>query len=118
MDPDHRPGLKNPARTDLPDKRDIRLKKIIALEFRPSDPTHVMENAVFQLPLKFIDTIKVQLDGVPVAIRVTNDRNSRSDRGRDAQLFIQLTLQRRPQLFPRLDLTAGKFPLERHKLVF
>src|ERR1051326_1180234 len=75
-----------------------------------------MKDAVLKLALKFINTIKVEFYRISIAVGVLNHCNPFSDFSPDAELFIQLALQRRPQLFFRFHLAAGKFPLQRHGL--
>ena len=52
-----------------------------------------------------------------MAVVVADARDRRADGCLDAQLFVQLTGQRLLRAFARLDLAAGKLPLERHRLI-
>ena len=81
------------------------------------DPTHVAEDAVVQVSLKFVDDIETEFDCAAVFVVVADARDFVANRGIDAEFLDQFAAKGIARLFARFDFAAGEFPFQRHRLV-
>src|SRR5215510_15484331 len=109
--------LEDLAGTDLLDESNVGLEKVVSGKLSAFHPTHIVKDTVLDFSLEVIDAVEVQFHRVPGAIAMSDHRHSRANRRFDAELFLQLPPQRRPESFLGLNLAAGELPLERHGLL-
>src|SRR5215469_10509392 len=116
----HKPAP--PLNSNLPfcqllNERNISFEKIVIQHFLPRRPTNVAENSILDFARIALHQIEVQLDSVAILVPMTNGRHLRPNRGANPKFLFQLPTERVFRPFLRLNLAAGEFPLQRHRLM-
>jgi len=109
--------LKQPARSQLANKKPIRSQKVIPRQLTQWAPPKIIENPVRHLTSKLVNRKKLQIDRTSAAICMTRMRDPNPDIRGNAQLFIQLTPQSLFRAFAVLYLPPGKLPFQSHRLI-
>src|SRR5262249_9815428 len=123
-------GEANSTFSQISDQTNIGFQKVVARHFGLAHPAHVAEDAILDLASELLHQIELQLYGSwrpvvswlfvrwgRVVVVVPDGGDLAPDRRPNTQLFFQLALQSLLRFFARLDLAAGKLPLERHGLM-
>ena len=82
------------------------------------DPTHVLKDAVGERAGKSIHAEEPQFHAAAILVGVNKTRDLLADLGIDAEFFFEFALEGGDRLFAGLDLSAGKLPLQRKRLIF
>lgn len=95
----------------------IRFEKLKLRDPFSRLPTDLLEDAVFEFALESLNVEEVQFDSTTGLVCVPDDRNAATNVGANSQFFIQFTHQGGRELLTRFDLSSGKLPLQRKRLI-
>src|ERR1700690_4430478 len=95
----------------------IGFQEIERRQIRSRSPPHIFKNSVLDFAFVLANCIEAQFDCRPILIFVPNPRHLFPNGRVDAEFFIQFPVQRGARLLALFNLSARKFPFERHGLM-
>jgi hypothetical protein len=110
-------GLEQFAGGEVADESAVCGEEFVVGEFFEPYPLQLVEDFVLQLAIEGRDREELQVDGSAVAVVVADSSDALSDPGVDAQFFLEFANEGLFRAFALLDLSAGKLPLQGHRLV-
>ena len=101
----------------LADEIEVGGEEVVVGKRAEGGPTHLVEDAIFELALELLHDEELEVDRGTVAIAMSETSDVTADGGVDAELFVQLAGQGGFRRLACFDLAAGKLPFEAHGLV-
>src|SRR6185437_16021990 len=105
------------AESNLADEALIGFEEIETRKIAAIDPADLLKNSVLHLAFILLDSIKVQLDRAAFLVMMLNGSNLLANDRRNPELLLELATQSRSFFFAGLNLAAGKFPFQGHRLI-
>ena len=110
--------LQQLSRRQIANQPPVGCEELVVCQLFELGPAHLVEDAVVDFAGELVHRKELQVDCAAVTVVVANADDARADNCLDAELFIQLPRKCLLGAFPRLDLAAGKLPLQGHGLVW
>ncbi len=102
----------------FPDQVKIGGQKVVAGKGTEGGPAHFIEDTVFEFTLEFAHKEELQVDRRSIAIAMTEAGYMTTDRGVNAEFFVQLAGKGDFRRLSGLNLATGKLPFQTHGLVW